>query len=115
MLLRDDVELVEAHLLQLGLIVGEQLLGVLSLEGLESWPYTTTLQERQETQWSWLPMPTLQVRAYHDARMAEVIAAEKSRMLLGRPAADGGASKAPRPLPWMSSPTSNSRKNATLV
>ena len=63
---------------------GEQLLGVLALEVLDSCPYTTTLQVRQENQWSWLPMPTLQVRAYHDARMAEVIAAEKSRMLLGR-------------------------------
>ncbi|PTU74123.1 DUF1249 domain-containing protein [Pseudomonas mangrovi] len=63
---------------------GEQLLGVLSLEVLECCPYTTTLQVRQESEFPWLPMPTLHVRAYHDARMAEVIEAEKARMLLGR-------------------------------
>ena len=62
---------------------GEQLLGVLSLEVLESCPYTTTLQVRQESASAWLPMPTLQVRAYHDARMAEVVAAQRVRVVLG--------------------------------
>ena len=58
---------------------GEHLLGVLALEVLESCPYTTTLCVRQEHSLPWLPVPRLEVRAYHDARMAEVIGAENAR------------------------------------
>ena len=55
---------------------GERLLGVLALEVTEACPYTTTLQVRQELGLPWLPAPRLEVRVYHDARMAEVIGAE---------------------------------------
>lgn len=63
---------------------GENLLGVLAIEVVESCPYTSTLQVSQEQSRSWLPMPSMQVRVYHDARMAEVIGAERSRRFRGR-------------------------------
>lgn len=72
------------HERRVALSQGEQLLGVLALQVLESCPYTSTLQVRQEGGSPLLPMPTLQVRAYHDARMAEVIEPERARSLLGR-------------------------------
>ncbi|QKE61963.1 DUF1249 domain-containing protein [Aquipseudomonas campi] len=58
---------------------GDQLLGVLVLQVLEACPYTTTLQVRQEHSLQWLPVPKLEVRVYHDARMAEVVRAENAR------------------------------------
>lgn len=58
---------------------GEHLLGVLALEVLEACPYTTTLRVRQEHSLPWLPVPQLEVRVYHDARMAEVVSAENTR------------------------------------
>ncbi|VFS83675.1 putative dehydrogenase [Pseudomonas aeruginosa] len=61
---------------------GERLLGVLALEVTEACPYTTTLQVRQELGLPWLPAPRLEVRVYHDARMAEVIGAEQARRLM---------------------------------
>jgi uncharacterized protein YqiB (DUF1249 family) len=63
---------------------GERLLGVLALDVLESCPYTTTLRVRQEHDLAWLPSPPLEVRVYHDARMAEVIGAQQARRFLGR-------------------------------
>lgn len=60
---------------------GEHLLGVLALDVLESCPYTTTLRVRQEHSLPWLPVPQLEVRVYHDARMAEVVSAENTRRL----------------------------------
>lgn len=60
---------------------GEHLLGILALDVLESCPYTTTLCVRQEHSLPWLPVPQLQVRVYHDARMAEVVSAENARRL----------------------------------
>ncbi|EJM8829490.1 TPA: DUF1249 domain-containing protein, partial [Pseudomonas aeruginosa] len=60
----------------------ERLLGVLALEVTEACPYTTTLQVRQELGLPWLPAPRLEVRVYHDARMAEVIGAEQARRLM---------------------------------
>ncbi len=62
---------------------GERLLGVLALDVLEAGPYTTTLQVRQEHSLPWLPVPRLEVRVYHDARMAEVVSAEKARRFRG--------------------------------
>ncbi|MBF7730199.1 DUF1249 domain-containing protein [Pseudomonas sp. N040] len=61
---------------------GEHLLGVLRLEVLEVSPYTTTLHVQQEQQLPWLPLPRLEVRVYHDARMAEVVVADNTRRLL---------------------------------
>jgi len=58
---------------------GERLLGVLALDVLEACPYTTTLRVRQEHSLPWLPVPQLEVRVYHDARMAEVVSAENAR------------------------------------
>lgn len=60
---------------------GDHLLGVLNLEVLEACPYTTTLRVRQEHSLPWLPVPQLDVRVYHDARMAEVVGAENARRL----------------------------------
>ncbi|UVE17276.1 DUF1249 domain-containing protein [Pseudomonas sp. LS44] len=64
---------------RVGLSQGERLLGVLALDVLESCPYTTTLQVCQEHSLPWLPVPRLEVRVYHDARMAEVVRAENAR------------------------------------
>lgn len=60
---------------------GDHLLGILHLEVLETCPYTTSLRVRQEHSLPWLPVPQLEVRVYHDARMAEVISAENARRL----------------------------------
>ncbi|MBA1273535.1 DUF1249 domain-containing protein [Stutzerimonas azotifigens] len=62
---------------------GDRLLGVLVLEVLETCPYTTTVQVRQEHCLSWLPVPTLDVRVYHDARMAEVVGSQNARQFRG--------------------------------
>lgn len=42
---------------------GDQMLGVLALEVLQTCPYTTTLQVRQEHSLPWLPVPQLEVRS----------------------------------------------------
>ncbi|BAN50939.1 DUF1249 domain-containing protein [Metapseudomonas resinovorans] len=60
---------------------GERLLGVLTLEVVDACPYTTTLRVRQEHSLPWLPAPQLEVRVYHDARMAEVVGAENARRI----------------------------------
>lgn len=60
---------------------GERLLGVLNLDVLENCPYTTTLQLSQDAGLPGLPMPRLEVRVYHDARMAEVVASDRVRYL----------------------------------
>lgn len=62
---------------------GEQQFGVLALEVLETCPYTSTLCVRQEHSLGWLPMPQMEVRVYHDARMAEVIGAQSARRFRG--------------------------------
>lgn len=50
----------------------------------ERFKYTTTLRIEQsyEAQ-QWIKMPILQVRLYHDARMAEVVSSEHRRQLRG--------------------------------
>lgn len=51
----------------------------------ERFAYTTTLRVEQRYQDSfWVQMPALQVRLYHDARMAEVVCRHKRRQLQGR-------------------------------
>lgn len=62
---------------------GEHLLGVLALEVVESCPYTSTIKVRQEHSLPWLPVPQLEVRVYHDARMAEVVGAQSARRFRG--------------------------------
>lgn len=50
----------------------------------ERFTYTTTIKisQRYDSQ-SWMEMPTLVVRLYHDARMAEVICHQQRRQLKG--------------------------------
>ncbi|WP_301357723.1 DUF1249 domain-containing protein [Stutzerimonas nitrititolerans] len=62
---------------------GDRLLGVLVLQVLENCPYTSTLRITQEHCLPWLPVPQMEVRVYHDARMAEVICAENTRRFRG--------------------------------
>ncbi|MDP3816991.1 DUF1249 domain-containing protein [Pseudomonas sp.] len=62
---------------------GEHLLGVLALDVVESCPYTSTIKVRQEHSLPWLPVPQLEVRVYHDARMAEVVGAQSARRFRG--------------------------------
>lgn len=69
---------------RVALSMGDRLLGVLVLEVRETCPYTTTLQVRQEHGMPWLPVPQLDVRVYHDARMAEVVSAQNARQLRSR-------------------------------
>lgn len=60
---------------------GERRLGLLKVAVQENSPYTTTLRISQEQYLPWLPTPNMAVRVYHDARMAEVIAAQEIRYL----------------------------------
>lgn len=62
---------------------GEQLQGVLTLAVSEACPYTTTLQVSQQYRMPWLPALHMEVRVYHDARMAEVIGAQNARRFRG--------------------------------
>ncbi|ANF24432.1 MULTISPECIES: DUF1249 domain-containing protein [Pseudomonadaceae] len=62
---------------------GDRLLGVLVLTVTESCPYTTTVHISQQDCLPWLPVPQMDVRVYHDARMAEVIGAENARRFRG--------------------------------
>jgi len=62
---------------------GDRLLGVIVLQVLESCPYTSTLRVTQEHCLPWLPVPQMEVRVYHDARMAEVTRAENARRFRG--------------------------------
>ncbi|AJE16905.1 DUF1249 domain-containing protein [Stutzerimonas balearica] len=66
---------------RIALSQGDLALGVLTLEVLESCPYTSTVQVSQAQCLSWLPVPKMEVRVYHDARMAEVVRAENARRL----------------------------------
>lgn len=62
---------------------GDQLLGMLVVEVRENCPYTTTLGVRQEHCLPWLPVPEMEVRVYHDARMAEVTVVQEARHFRG--------------------------------
>lgn len=68
---------------RIALSQGEHALGELVLSVLESSPYTSLLEVRQEGWLAWLPLPRFEVRVYHDARMAEVVAAQRVRRLRG--------------------------------
>ncbi|WP_339486923.1 DUF1249 domain-containing protein [Pseudomonas sp. EL_65y_Pfl2_R95] len=73
----------EASARRVAVSQGEKLLGVLALDVLENCPYTSTIRVRQEHSLPWLPVPALEVRVYHDARMAEVVGAESARRFRG--------------------------------
>lgn len=57
---------------------------VLWLQTTACGPYTSLVEVREEGGYAWLPAPLLQVRVYHDARMAEVISAAHCRTLRPR-------------------------------
>ena len=61
---------------------GDAVQSVLALTVTEAGPYTSTVELREESALAWLPAPRLEVRVYHDARMAEVIGAEQARRLM---------------------------------
>jgi len=84
MRLLPDMRGMPAAARRVGVSQGERLLGVLALEVLEDRPYTTTLKVCQEHSLPWLPAPRMEVRVYHDARMAEVVCAEQARRLRSR-------------------------------
>ncbi len=50
---------------------------------LERCPYTSTLQLAHERRQSWVTPPSMEVRMYHDAGLAEVVAAYNSRRFRG--------------------------------
>lgn len=60
-----------------------RFLGALVLEVLENNPYTSTLRIQQTQTLEWLTQPCMEVRVYHDARMAEVISAQNARHFRG--------------------------------
>ena len=84
MKLLPDMRTASPRVRRVALSQGEHLLGVLAVDVLENCPYTTSLRVRQENGLPWLPTPQLEVRVYHDARMAEVVGAAESRRFLGR-------------------------------
>lgn len=69
---------------RLALSAGDTPLAVLALRVTEAGPYTSTVEVHEEPALAWLPTPRLEVRVYHDARMAEVTGAEHCRRLLPR-------------------------------
>jgi uncharacterized protein YqiB (DUF1249 family) len=69
---------------RLALSAGDTLLAVLALKVTAAGPYTSTVEVREESGLAWLPAPCLEVRVYHDARMAEVTGAEHCRRLQPR-------------------------------
>jgi uncharacterized protein YqiB (DUF1249 family) len=62
---------------------GDYAYGVLALQVLETCPYTSTVEVCQEYNLAWLPTSRMEVRVYHDARMAEVITAQNARRFRG--------------------------------
>lgn len=56
---------------------------MLVMRVLERCRYTTTLQVRHERRHEWLAPPSMEVRLYHDANMAEVVAAYNRRRFKG--------------------------------
>ena len=52
-------------------------------EVLENFRYTTSVRISQCATIQWLHLPSMAVRLYHDARMAEVVDAEHMRQLRG--------------------------------
>lgn len=69
---------------RLALSTGDTPLAVLALRVTEAGPYTSTVEVHEEPALASLPTPRLEVRVYHDARMAEVTGAEHCRRLLPR-------------------------------
>jgi uncharacterized protein len=69
---------------QVRLVVGEAGERVLDVKVLERCRYTTELSLQQDTLHALLPGPSLTVRLYHDARLAEVTAADQFRRVAAR-------------------------------
>lgn len=84
----------------------EQSQTALMLRVLESCPYTSTLEVREEVPGLSLGSAALLVRVYHDARMAEVVEDEQGRAFLGR---------YPYPNPEMYQRDEKTQRNAFLA
>ena len=65
-----------------GVDQGNEELGQVRCSVIERSKFTTTVELVQESELSdWMPKPTIKVRLYHDARMAEVLAFQKNRYI----------------------------------
>jgi len=62
---------------------GDGVPQTLTLRVLERCRYTSTLQLVHERRHDWLAPPSMEVRLYHDAHMAEVVAAYNRRRFRG--------------------------------
>jgi len=69
---------------QIALSQDGQDFGVLHFEVLEVCPWTSSVQLSHDYCGTWLRLPCLVVRVYHDLRLAEVIAAQNYRPLSSR-------------------------------
>ena len=68
---------------RIALDAGDGSVQALSLRVLERCRYTTTLLLSHERRHDWVTPPSMEVRLYHDAEMAEVVAAYNSRRFRG--------------------------------
>lgn len=62
---------------------GDGTVQALVMRVLERCPYTSTLQLSHERQHEWVTPPSMEVRLYHDAGLAEVVAAYNRRRFRG--------------------------------
>jgi len=69
---------------QVALTRGRHDWGVLNLQVVEVCPWTSSVQLAHDYAGTWLHLPSLVVRVYHDLRLAEVIAAQNQRPLHSR-------------------------------
>jgi len=79
--------------------------GVLHFKVQEICPWTSSVQLTHDYTGTWLHLPALVVRVYHDLRLAEVIAAQSHHSL---------ASRYPYPNPAMHQPDEKSQLNGFL-
>lgn len=69
--------------LRIAIDSGDGVQQTLTLRVLERCRYTSTLQLVHERRHDWLAPPSMEVRLYHDANMAEVVAAYNRRRFRG--------------------------------
>jgi len=90
---------------QIALSQGGQDFGVLHFEVLEVCPWTSSVQLSHDYSGTWLHLPRLVVRLYHDLRLAEVMSTQHNRPL---------ASRYPYPNTAMQQPDEKSQLNGFL-
>jgi len=91
---------------QIALTYGQQDWGVLHLQVVEVCRWTSSVQLSHDYAGTWLHLPALVVRVYHDLRLAEVIAAQNNHRLLH--------SRYPYPNAAMHQPDEKSQLNGFL-